>query len=193
MLCLQSNYLVPVITNITRIASKINNNGIAESSETLIDNIFVKANTSHVSGVIETHISDHFSIFTSIPLVLKEHNHISEIKHRPINDYNQRKFNYQLKHSNIFDLLNEDDGKVAFSRFFEIFNNKYDRNFPVSTKNISKKDAEKPWITDVIKKRISIKHLIIRNMATKIYVFTLKNHNLSLIYYLNFKKLVLEL
>ena len=157
MLCIQSNYLIPVITNITRIATKINNNGIAETSETLIDNIFIKANTSHVSGVIETHISDHFSIFTSIPLVIKETNHISEIKYRSINDYNQRKFNYQLTHSDIFDLLNENDGKVAFSRFFEIFNNKYDRNFPVSTKTISKKDAEKPWITDIIKKRISIR------------------------------------
>ena len=132
MLCLQSNYLVPVITKATRLASKVNDSGIVVTSATLIDNVFIKANTRHISGVIETNISDHFSIFTSIPLTAKETNKNTEIKYRSINDFNQRKFNYQLTHSDIFNIFNVNDGQVAFSMFFETFNNLYDKYFPIT-------------------------------------------------------------
>lgn len=157
MLCLQSNYLVPVITDVTRLASKVNDNGIVVRSATLIDNIFIKANTRHTSGVIETNISDHFSIFTSIPLTVKEIDKNSEIKYRSINEYNQRKFNYQLTHSDIFNIFNINDGKIAFSMFFKTFSDLYDRYFPITSKTISTKDLEKPWINNVILKRMSIR------------------------------------
>ena len=169
MLCLQSNYLVPVITKATRLASKVNDNGIVVTSATLIDNVFIKANTRHISGVIETIISDHFSIFTSIPLTAKETNKNTEIKYRSINDFNQRKFNYQLTHSNIFNIFNVNDGQVAFSMFFETFNNLYDRYFPITSKTLSTKDLEKPWINDVIKKRMSIRDKL-HKLSVKNYV-----------------------
>ena len=157
MLCLQSNYLVPVITNVTRLASKVNDNGIIVKSATLIDNIIIKANTRHISGVIETNISDHFSIFTSIPLTVKEIDKNCEIKYRSINECNQRKFNYQLTHSDISNILNVNDSKIAFSMFFKTFSDLYDRYFPITSKTISKKDLEKPWINNVLIKRMSIR------------------------------------
>ena len=169
MLCLQSNYLVPVITKATRLASKVNDSGIVVTSATLIDNVFIKANTRHISGVIETNISDHFSIFTSIPLTAKETNKNTEIKYRSINDFNQRKFNYQLTHSDIFNIFNVNDGQVAFSMFFETFNNLYDRYFPITSKTLSTKDLEKPWINDVIKKRMSIRDKL-HKLSVKNYV-----------------------
>ena len=127
MLCLQSNYLVPVITNVTRLASKVNDNGIIVKSATLIDNIIIKANTRHISGVIETNISDHFLIFTTIPLTVKKIDKNCEIKYRSINECNQRKFTYQLTHSDISNILNVNDGKIAFSMFFKTFNDLHDR------------------------------------------------------------------
>ena len=60
MLCLQSNYLLPIITEVTRVCTKLKNDGTITTSKTLIDNILIKANTNFMSGVINTRISDHY-------------------------------------------------------------------------------------------------------------------------------------
>ena len=121
LLCLQSNYLIPVITEVTRVCTKVKNDGTTTTSKTLIDNIFIKANTNHISGVIDTRISDHFSVFASIPLVSKDTIKNTQIKFRLINKFNQRKFNCQLMQSNISDILNESNGNLAFSKFYKTF------------------------------------------------------------------------
>ena len=65
-ICLQSNYLVPTIFSATRVATKTHNNELI-TTETLIDNIFINHNMNYQSGIIETSISDHFSIYITIP------------------------------------------------------------------------------------------------------------------------------
>ena len=61
--CLQSNYLMPTILGATRVAEIKHQNGRITTSRTLIDNILIKANMKHISGVIETDLSDHFPIY----------------------------------------------------------------------------------------------------------------------------------
>ena len=53
--------------------------------------------------------------------------------------------------------------------FFETFNNLYDRYFPITSKTLSTKDLEKPWINDVIKKRMSIRDKL-HKLSVKNYV-----------------------
>ena len=60
-LCLQSNYLMPTIFSSTRVATKVINNHEV-TSETLIDNIMINYNMEYQSGIIETSITDHYSI-----------------------------------------------------------------------------------------------------------------------------------
>ena len=66
-LCLQSNYLVPTILAPTRVATKTLQNGLQVTTETLIDNIIIKPNTNHHSGLIESTITDHYPVYISIP------------------------------------------------------------------------------------------------------------------------------
>ena len=100
-LYLQSNYLIPVITEVTRISTKEKDDGTTTTSKTLIDNIFIKANTNHISGVIDTRISDHFSVFVSLPLLSKDDIQNTQIKFRLMNGFTKRKFNCQLLQSSL--------------------------------------------------------------------------------------------
>ena len=139
LLCQQSNYLMPIISEATRVCTKINNDGTTSTSKTLIDNILVKANTNYISGVIDTKISDHYSIFASIPLFSKNTIQNTQMKFRLINDYNQRKFNCQLMQSNILNILNETNSQLAFSTFYKTFTCLYNNCFNIITKKMTKK------------------------------------------------------
>lgn len=66
-LCLQSNYLILTILEPTRIATKTLQNGQQVTTKTLIDNIIVKPNINHSTGIIDTCISDHHPIYISLP------------------------------------------------------------------------------------------------------------------------------
>ena len=138
------------------------------TSKTLIDNIFIKACTNYISGVINTRISDHYSIFASIPLFSKDTIQNTQIRFRAINSYNQRKFNCQLMQSNIPNILNETNSQIAFSTFYKTFKSLYDNCFNIVTKNLNKKDIEKPWINETLLKQMKIRD--------KLYKLSVKNH-----------------
>ena len=71
-LSLQSNYLIPTILSATRVETKIKNNEEV-LSETLIDNIIINYNMKYQSGIIDTTITDHYSIYIIIPEIKKNH------------------------------------------------------------------------------------------------------------------------
>ena len=62
-LCLQSNYLVPTILSPTRIATKTLQSGEQVTTKTLIDNIIIKPNITHLAGLIESCITDHYPVY----------------------------------------------------------------------------------------------------------------------------------
>ena len=63
-LSLQSNYLIPTIVSATRVAAKKQDNQEVTSA-TLIDNILINYDVKYQSGIIETSITDHYSIYNS--------------------------------------------------------------------------------------------------------------------------------
>ena len=74
-ICLQFNHLLLTIQAPTRVATKSLRDGDKEkTSKTLIDNILMKANIRHNSGLVESSISDHYPIFISVSEIVKREN-----------------------------------------------------------------------------------------------------------------------
>ena len=180
-MCLQSNYLMPTILSPTRVATKVQN-GHSVTTETLIDNIFINYNMQYQSGIIETSITDHYSIFIAIPEIIKSTQAESITKHyRVKNNISQRKFNHLLTQSNISEILTYDNAKFACSKFFDTFENSYNTAFPIKTKNINHKDVQSPWVNEILINRIKI-----RNKLSKLA----KKHRIDQKIYADFRNLL---
>ena len=157
--CMQSNSLYPTIIEPTRVAT-INRNGQNITTETLIDNILVDDNAKYKSGMILSSISDHFPVFISI----ETKNNISsqepqEIQYRLIDNNCILQFKADLRNSiiNLYTNPSITSANDAFTIFFNIFNELYNKNFPIVTKIVSKKSILKPWVTESLVKRIKIR------------------------------------
>ena len=134
--CMQSNSLYPTIIEPTRVAT-INRNGQNITTETLIDNILVDNNAKYKSGMILSSISDHFPVFISI----ETENNISsqepqEIQYRLIDNNRILQFKADLRNSiiNLYTNPSITSANDAFTIFFNIFNELYNKNFPIVTK-----------------------------------------------------------
>ena len=118
--CMQSNYLIPTILSPTRVATIIQNEQEVVT-ESLIDNIFINHNMKCLSGIIETSITDHYSVYISIPEIDSPNNNPTTIQYRSINYKSQRTFNSYLTHFNICDILNIQSAQLAYAEFSKIF------------------------------------------------------------------------
>ena len=78
--CMQSNYLIPTILSPTRVATIIQNEQEVVT-ESLIDNIFINHNMKCLSGIIETSITDHYSVYISIPEIESPNNNPTTIQY----------------------------------------------------------------------------------------------------------------
>ena len=155
--CLQSNYLIPTILEATRIATKTQQDGQVVTTETLIDNVIIKANMKHHSGLIESMITDHYPIYTSIPeITLNSPDAPKTIQYRVVNDATKRNFKYALTNT-LFNLSTNDDAKDIFSQFNKTFTDLYDKHFPIKEKTLTSKAESKPWITEVLINRMEIR------------------------------------
>ena len=54
--------------------------------------------------------------------------------------------------------MHNKSAEVAFSSFFNTFNQLYDKYFPIVTKKVTKKNILKPWITSKMIENIKRKH-----------------------------------
>ena len=173
-LCLQSNYLIPTILKATRVATKILNDQEI-TSETLIDNILINYNTNYQSGIIESSITDHYSIYVMLPEITKITNTEPDIiKYRAINFMSQRFFNNNLCNSDIIQSLHNNNAESAYMQYSNIFDDVYNKSFPIKNKIISSKDKEKPWINDSLVSRLKIRDKLKnlannKNISRKIY------------------------
>ena len=122
-ICLQSNYLIPTILSATRVASKIQNDQEI-ISETLIDNIFINHNMNYQSGIIESSITDHYSIYIIIPEINKTEIEANTVKYRLINNSRLRTFHCYLNQLQINQVFDNHHAESAYSQF-------YVANFPV--------------------------------------------------------------
>ena len=141
-ICLQSNYLLPTILSATRVASKIRN-GQQVTSATLIDNIFINHDINYKSGVIESSITDHFSIYITIPEIKKPTLEPVIRKYRLINESKMRTFYCYLNHFGIWETLEDYKAESAYIKFLNIFQSSYKKSFPIKIKTIAEKKQQK--------------------------------------------------
>ena len=154
---LQSNYLFPSILEPTRVATVLRN-GNYQVTRSLIDNIFINNRLNHKSGIIYSPISDHYPIFLSL---LNENLDFQDkpqvIKYRLIDDFRIRKFKSALNISFINSIKQINIASEAFSKFLLIFDQLYNKHFPIVTKTLTRKSILKPWVSDSLVKKIKIK------------------------------------
>ena len=149
---------------------------MTEKSATLIDNNFVNnPSFKHLSGNITTSISDHLPRFITLEN-FKGSNLKRErvsITYRDFRYFNIDSFKRALKEINWNFATENNDIDLNFETFFRLFNKTLDRNAPVkkSTKK-EEKIKSKPWITKGIKKSISIRDKLCKEMVKEKNVLT---------------------
>ena len=90
-----------------------------------------------------------------------------EIKYRLIDDYRIRKFKSALANNSIIQTITlMESAETAFTTFFNIFNQIYDKYFPIIIKNVTKKSLQKPWITNSMTEKIKRKHYLAKSANT---------------------------
>ena len=155
--CMQANSLFPTILEATRVAC-VSRNGINHITRTLIDNIFINDKLKHKSGLIYSSITDHYPIFLSLyDGSLNLQNNSKLIRYRLIDDIRISNFKLDLQGTFIESILEINSASEAFSKFYFLFNELYNKHFPIISKLITKKALLHPWITDCLVRRIKIK------------------------------------
>ena len=155
--CMQANSLFPTILEATRVAS-VSRNGNNYITQTLIDNIFINDKLNHKSGLIYSSITDHYPIFLSIcneSLNFQDNSKL--IHYRLIDDDRIKNFKSALQDSFLDSILAINNASEAFSKFYLLFNELYNKHFPIVSKVITKKAILHPWISDCLVRRIKIK------------------------------------
>ena len=89
---MHTNLLFPTIFEPTRVATVLRN-GVYQTTETLIDNIFINKQIQYKSGLLHLSISDHYPVFISISQNKNNQTNSNNfIKFRNINDDSVTKF-----------------------------------------------------------------------------------------------------
>ena len=159
---LQSNSLFPTILEPTRVATVLRD-GNYQVTKTLIDNFFINNRLNHKSGIIYSSISDHYPIFLSIINEnIEPHDKLQEIKFRLIDEFRIRKFKSVLINSFKKSVKHIENAPEAFSKFILIFDQLYNKHFPIVTKTITRKSIQKPWVTDALVRKIKIKNNLLK-------------------------------
>ena len=160
-----SNNLFPTILEPTRVAT-VNRNGQRVTTESLIDNIFINTQLDFKSGLIYSSISDHYPVFISIHHSTNQQTEENcTIKYRVIDEFTIRKFKFALSIS-LNSLLNDaTDPQTAFTKFYLLLDELYNKYFPIKTKSVSKKAQQKPWINQTLVNRIKIKDKLCRQSS----------------------------
>ena len=152
--CMQSYYMLPLITKPTRFPP--NDSG----SPSLLDQIWTnKPTASYKCGIILSDLTDHYPTYYHTPIPVDNSSHGSEkikISFRLINEENNDRFALALSSFDwsFIETLSVDTS-VEF--FISQLNSLYQKYFPLKTKYISLKKALNPWMNDYISKLIKYK------------------------------------
>ena len=150
--------LLPFITKPTRVTI---------NTATLIDNIFSNdiSNIENIfSGLLYSDVSDHFPIFY-IDNTKKHKPATKFIQKRMYTQENIAKFSEKLANQDWSEILQKNDTVSAFSNFYTIYNKHYDDSFPTKRIKLGY-STRKSWIPDDLKKLISTKDKMYRNLLT---------------------------
>ena len=144
---MHTNLLFPTIFEPTRVATVLRN-GVYQTTETLIDNIFINKQIQYKSGLLHLSISDHYPVFISISQNKNNQTNSNNfIKFRNINDDSVTKFRSELEILFVSTIKYIEDAARAFDIFYSKLNELYEKHFPVITKPSRIKELMNPWVT----------------------------------------------
>lgn len=147
-----SNGLVPVITKPTR---------ITHSTASLIDNIYIKLNDTHVtSGILTTKLSDHLPIFAFYGKTNRTKPEPVTRESRKLNDTNILKIKNKLIRYD-WSRLRQLNSNDSYNEFLDILTRTIDNVAPMKTIRLSvKRLIREPWVTkEIIKTSVRLDKL----------------------------------
>ena len=157
---IRANNFLPLISLPTR---------VTDSTATCIDHVYFNSFSPCKYGVITTSISDHYSIFISIPIVNTGSNNshqlskLKSIRFRDLSMKNCEAFRAEvldlMQSFESFDLLSIND---RFKLFDELLFKAYNKHCPIRSKTISVKRFLCPWMTKSLLRSINNKHYLYR-------------------------------
>ena len=113
----QSHSMSPLITEVTR---------EMKSSSTIIDHFWTNIETIDIAGIIQSRSTDHYTIFTCIPLKIN-HKCLSK-KFRDHSDESLSRFVCAIRETEFTYCTDENDLNERLSDFFTKMYNIYDKN-----------------------------------------------------------------
>ena len=150
------NY-TPVITRATRFPE-----GNQRGNPALLDHIFVNFTPPSHTGILLFDVTDHLPVYLNFhlphPVDLTY-----KVKFRVFNSENEQKFSRLLALTLWEELLVKDDIDENFNIFFNHFKKLYNKCFPVTSKNVSSKLLDKPWLSIGFKTSIKKKNNMFKN------------------------------
>ena len=149
---------------------------VTEKSATLIDNIFVNnPSFKYLPGNITTSISDHLPQFIILENVKGSNLKRGRISttYRDFRYFNIDSFKRDLQEINWSFATENNDIDLGFETFFRLFNKALDRHAPIK-KSTTKEEKikSKSWITKGIKKSISIRDKLYKEMVKEKNILT---------------------
>ena len=154
--------LLPAITKPTRITGH---------SSTLLDNIFIsrRLQSSFISGIITTDLSDHLPTLVCLKDLRHETRTQKTIKYRSINKESIQKMNDELNSYNWMELLCNSNTEDAFNIFHNVLVESFNTCMPEKTKRVKNKTyMHEPWITKgIMRSMTKLKQLYIKMLKNK--------------------------
>ena len=129
----------------------------SNNSSSLIDNIFISNSLSYISGIFDWDVSDHYAIFAFIKNIFTIQNNVENISYRLINETTISNFRNSISTIDFSSILQSNDIDFSMYMLDSLILEHYNQHCPVITKKISKKDREKPWITNHLKRLITMR------------------------------------
>ena len=124
-----SSAFLQLVSHPTRIAHHNN-----KSSVTLIDHIWSnEIHRSISSGIITTHISDHFPTFTFFKNQTKNKAPTKFVTSRNFSEANIQKFKDSLQNSSFNEVISLHNPQESYDKFHTLFHDLYEENFPLKT------------------------------------------------------------
>ena len=127
----------------------------SEILPSLLDHIWVNTFVGCTSGILLSDISDHLPVFIHLDCAVAS-SETKKVQFRFFNERNLTNFTRDLNNIEWNSVLGE-DVNIGFSKFNDLINDLYCKNFPIKTKLISTKRLSKPWLSGGILQSIKRK------------------------------------
>ena len=154
---------------------------VTDGSITLIDHIWSNCfDKVKYNGILYTHISDHFPIFSIFDIegTLLNSDSRKLLLFRDFSDLNIENFKQDLDQTSWDLVFATIDANIAYENFFLIFKNLFDKHFPIIHKSINLNHHNKPYITNELKVLIKEKNRIHKKFIKKPLTFGIQYRNI---------------